>query len=616
MMLYLNVAARNPVYLYPPTNMQGENPAMTDYAHLTWEEPVDSITGTAPAGLLGYNIYRDGEVVGSIDVPALEYYDLNLELITYIYHISAVYDLSFYGFPGETGESALEGPVEVVLCCLLDLPFIENFTTGVFETNQWTAEGNWRIAGQSGNPAPSAEFGADPAEVNYSYSLTSYWISGSGFNDGLIYVDFDLKLDGANNNGTEFLYVDVYNGTEWVNKATYYNGPSFDWLRMHLDLTDEAYGRQFKIRFRAEGENTGNLEYWQIDNINVSRVCLAPVDLNTTFPLGHNYCEILVKWQVPEPTGTVTPGWLEWDSGENADAIGCAGGETFYMASRHTPDQLTEYVGNYLTKIRLFPYQEGGTIVLKVWTGENASQLELSQPVDSYVAGEWNEFELDTPFLITQNMELWFGYTSNTDSAAFVPGVDEGPAVAGYGDLISLDGSLWESLSQAYGIDNNWNLGGFFEPLNKQRNLTSYNIFRDNVLIKSTTETSYIDTVYVGNSVYCYNVTAVYEDCESDFSNTDCYSIYSPCPVGVDDVELSEAAIYPNPSSSMITVSCNALNEVLIYDILGNILKDIRVSSISSNIAVDVNNLTNGVYLVKFITGEGESIVRKMVVKH
>jgi hypothetical protein len=615
LIIVMSLSAQDPLNLIPPANLQGENPPQTDYAHLTWEEPVDSITSTTPAGLLGYNIYRDGEIIGSIDVPALEYFDLNLNLITYIYHISAVYDLTFYGVPGETGESALEGPVEVTLCCLPELPFIENFTTGVFETNQWTAEGNWQIAGQMGNPAPSAEFGADPAEVNYSYSLTSNWLTGTGFNDGLIYVDFDLKLDGANNYGTEFLYVDVYNGTEWINKATYYNGPSFDWLRMHLDITDEAYGRQFKIRFRAEGENTVNLEYWQIDNINVSRVCLAPVDLNTTHPLGHGYCEILVKWHFPEPTGTITPGWLEWDNGENYSAIGCAGGETFYMASRHTPDQLTEYVGNYLTKIRLFPFQDGGTIVLKVWTGENASQLELSQPVASYVAGEWNEFELDTPFLVAENMELWFGYSAYAPLGAYIPGVDAGPAVAGYGDLISINGSEWESLSLAYGIDLNWNLGGFFEPLNNPRGLNNYNIYRDNVLIKSTTETSYIDTVYVGNTDYCYNVTAVYEDCESGFSNTECYPVYEPCPVGVDDIELNEAEIYPNPASFMITITGKSISQVIIYDILGNQLQQKSIPATQESSAVDVRNLANGVYLVKFIKSTGESTVRKLVVK-
>ena len=608
--------AQDTLDLVPPSNFQGESPAMTDYAHLTWEEPVDSITGTAPAGLLGYNIYRDGEVVGSVDVPALEYFDLNLELITYIYHISAVYDLTSYGFPGETGESALAGPVEVTLCCLPELPFIENFTTGMFETNQWTAEGNWQIAGQMGNPAPSAEFDNGPLINNYSNSLTSYWISGTGFNDGDIFLDFDLKLNTTNQSGTEFLYVDVYNGEEWTNKATYDNSQAYDWTRPHLNLTAEAKGEQFKIRFRAEGENSGNIQGWYVDNIEVSRVCAVPFDLTASYPGGFHFCEVLLEWVAPDTTGGITT-WLEWDNSFNADAIGLNDGGTFLVASRYTPAQLAQYTETNLTRIRLFPYADGGTIVLKVWTGTNASQLMVSQPVASYAAGQWNEFALNIPVPVTGTTELWFGYSITHDSTVRVAGVDAGPAVTGYGDMISMDGSLWESMGQAYGLDYNWNLAGYLEPANKSRSLDYYNIYREGEYIGSATETAYTDTIEDAlGEVFCYNVTAVYEDCESEFSNTDCWWQFEPCDVGVDDIDLNDAKIYPTPASSMITVSCNAINEVIIYDILGNILKDIKVSPDDSNIAVDVRILNNGVYLVKLITSKGESIVRKMVVKH
>lgn len=42
-----------------------------------------------------------------------------------------------------------EGPVDLAYICCGELPFIENFNTGLFETNQWTVDpGTWKIPDQ------------------------------------------------------------------------------------------------------------------------------------------------------------------------------------------------------------------------------------------------------------------------------------------------------------------------------------------------------------------------------------------------------------------------------------------------------------------------------------
>ncbi|MBK6963554.1 MAG: hypothetical protein IPH20_06290 [Bacteroidales bacterium] len=114
-------------------------------------------------------------------------------------------------------------------------------------------------------------------------------------------------------------------------------------------------------------------------------------------------------------------------------------GGTFSAAVRFTPTQLGQYNGNYLTKIRFFPYAEG-SFVMKVWTGDNAGNLVLSQPVTTISIVDWNEVSLNTPVLVSGTTELWFGYTVTHTSGIFPACVDVGPAVAGFGDMISLDG--------------------------------------------------------------------------------------------------------------------------------------------------------------------------------
>ena len=83
--------------------------------------------------------------------------------------MTAVYDLTPYGFPGETGESMEEGPAKVMVDFCYDLEFMETWALGNFDDNNWTdRRANWSINGQTGNPAPAAEFTWDPIQTDYA----------------------------------------------------------------------------------------------------------------------------------------------------------------------------------------------------------------------------------------------------------------------------------------------------------------------------------------------------------------------------------------------------------------------------------------------------------------
>jgi hypothetical protein len=193
--------------------------------------------------------------------------------------------------------------------------------------------------------------------------------------------------------------------------------------------------------------------------------------------------------------------WLGWDDGVNADAIGLQGGGTFNVAVRFTPAQLAQYAGTSLTKIRMFPYGPNGLLTLKVWTGANASILVLTQPVTSYVAGQWNEFALDSPIPVTGATELWFGYTVIHTGTDYVAGCDNGPAVSGFGDMISLDGSVWESMATQYGLNYNWNLEGYVETvIGEQKTLSLINNQPIYNSLKKETKTHLIKLASSNNS--------------------------------------------------------------------------------------------------------------------
>jgi hypothetical protein len=155
-----------------------------------------------PENLLGYNVYRDMDFVAyTPHVPEGEfvpqgYVDEGLLPGIYQYTVTAVYDLARYGFPGETGESMHEGPAEVVVDFCYELEFMESWSLGNFDDNNWLTDGaNWSINGQAGNPSPAAEFTWDPIQTDYALAMESYPLCAVGMTEGKIWLDFDLKLD-------------------------------------------------------------------------------------------------------------------------------------------------------------------------------------------------------------------------------------------------------------------------------------------------------------------------------------------------------------------------------------------------------------------------------------
>ncbi|MBK6344595.1 MAG: T9SS type A sorting domain-containing protein [Bacteroidales bacterium] len=635
-------------FLFPARNLEGDMPVYTDYVHLWWDRPEYQIDTTyVIPGLTGYNIYRDNILLAFVEQPLTEFFDLSLAPGIYSYQVKAVYDLGFYGFPGQTDESAATDPIVIDFQWCFQLPFTEYFNTGLFETNQWNVEGNWRIAGQAGSPAPSAEFYYNPATTDYSSALTSFCINGI-HTDGSILLDFDLKHTLTNATGAEYLAIEVFNGSSWLKVAEYSNTESTGWFHKSLDITAEAKGNLFRIRFRAYGSNSLDIFNWMIDNIHVFRECRPPLNLRAEihFP---DTNDVILQWEDPDGGGSGVSAWLGWDNGINDDAIGLTNGGTFSVAVRFTPAQLVQYAGTSLTRIRMFPYAAGGTIALKVWTGANASTLVLIQPVASYTEGVWNEFTLTSPVAVTGATELWFGYTITHAAGSYIAGCDAGPAVAGFGDMISLDGSVWESMSSVYGLDYNWNLNGYVEslanvaslrpltdetvygpgsslvhghlpdlpyalvsdkahPFKAGRGLVGYNVWRDGDLIGNTAENSFTD-IDLDAGWYCYTISAVYEDCESEFTDDYCIVIRS-----VNKTYGEEFIIYPIPAGKSVYFDFQKKEGILLlYNLKGEQVDKFLVSA-GQLFELDVSAFSSGIYFAKFTSVSGEIITGKIIV--
>ena len=118
-------------------------------------------------------------------------------------------------------------------------------------------------------------------------------------------------------------------------------------------------------------------------------------------------------------------------------------------------------------------------------------------------------------------------------------------------------------------------------------NLYRYNnINKDEVIIEVPGEaTTHFDESGLG--AYKYQLTAVYEDCESDFALT---------PDGENFVYIEVTGIEENGNDEIVTVT-------RIYTMNGQCLKH-----------SDINALSNGVYLIQGVTEDGRLVSRKVVI--
>ncbi|HTX88521.1 MAG TPA: T9SS type A sorting domain-containing protein [Bacteroidales bacterium] len=361
------------VYLPPPTNLQVMG--LEDVAMLTWEKPVDTLSGNTPAGLLGYKVYRCDVLHHSVGDPdSLVFYDVSLEVGYYKYAVTAVYDMSYYGSPGDTSESDPAGPIYYNYYCSWKLPFIEPWDQGSFTFQEWSfdpVQGNWGILMTYGNPAPTAYFHSAPDQSNYSYRMKTLTQCTYGYLCADYYLDFDLKLKDSLMTGTEKLTVQFYRDSIWHDLATYYNNGSQDWAAEHFNLPGVA-DKFFKIGFLAEGVDSRNLGSWYVDNIYIDFNCHPPRDPEQESDSAGN---VVLRWRLPEcadPSPDTLPGFFydiyrchhPWTSFQKI--FSGAGKDTVFVDSTVVPGDFYDYfIGEGQLDIEHFPVCEAYSDTLK-----------------------------------------------------------------------------------------------------------------------------------------------------------------------------------------------------------------------------------------------------------
>jgi len=167
----------------------------------------------------------------------------------------------------------------------------------------------------------------------------------------------------------------------------------------------------------------------------------------------------LTHSNVPGPNSDAVV--IRYDDGVNSSAIGLNGAGATWETSTYWPaSTMAGYVGLEITEIDVFIMAQASAFVLKFYGQDTptAPGALLYEQAFSPADTSWNNIVLTTPLPIAGD-DLWIGYSLfDPGDNIFPAGTDAGPALAGFGDMLSLDGVTFESMSISYGLNYNWNI--------------------------------------------------------------------------------------------------------------------------------------------------------------
>jgi hypothetical protein len=216
----------------------------------------------------------------------------------------------------------------------------ETWQSGSFLTNGWTVQGqNWTVSTAIGKPMPSAMFDWWPPAMNYEQSLISKLIAGQ--NSSVLRLKYDIFLNNYGTTSLNQMAVELWDGAAWHLLKNYTNSQGdIQWTSQDLDIS--AYsGLTFKIRFRAYGDESDDINNWNIDNI-VVEAQESPAIAGECV-LGYNfYVNNILFGVAPDTFFQIPPSWIQYGNQYNGCVAavygsGISAQDCYSFTSRYLP---------------------------------------------------------------------------------------------------------------------------------------------------------------------------------------------------------------------------------------------------------------------------------------
>ncbi len=123
-----------------------------------------------------------------------------------------------------------------------------------------------------------------------------------------------------------------------------------------------------------------------------------------------------------------------------------------------------------------------------------------------------------------------------------------------------------------------------------------YSIYRDGQRIGHSSETDFIDYTATSSQSYRYTVTGTTGNLESNPSN----EVYVDWTTAIGETSEAQAStLYPNPTSSVVHIESQGLQEVGLFNLMGQEI--VHQAATNNQVTIDMSALPEGTYFVKLI---------------
>ncbi|TVQ90686.1 MAG: M6 family metalloprotease domain-containing protein [Bacteroidetes bacterium] len=330
--------------------------------------------------------------------------------------------------------------------------------------------------------------------------------------------------------------------------------------------------------------------------------------------------------------------WLYWDDGHSAGSVGLSAGGVFQVAARFTPEDLMQFTTYSISALKVYVNDIATSAAVKIWQGENSSLLtEYVSKSFTQVGKSWNLVELDEPFKINPDQELWIGAEFDDPGANVFPaGRNFSTEHNGKGNMLRMDvddPEAWVLLSD-HNVTGNWSLQAmifdagldvqFFDIVLKVNPPGWGTVsgqgsfaFDSHHTVIAQAEENYEFVSWTENG------EVVSEDAEYGFiitSDRKLTANFLPFTTAVLPQKGDEQyiSVYPNPASSWLNIDIgkgHQFHTAEFYNSKGTRVfkKEISVSN-PLHIRIDLEGMSQGVYMLLF-NGETGNISRKIILK-
>ena len=420
----------------------------------------------------------------------------------------------------------------------------------------------------------------------------------------------------------------------------YYNrlkiGESTSLTFTHLS---PSYGTQ---TYSVSAVYAGGIES---DFVNVSIEVMeykAPADVSVTYTASLQ--QVAIQWEPPVYEQTIY-----WGESNAMYQITLHKTIPFYFGQTWHKSDLQQLHKKTITAVKFIPVRDNSYEIYIV-----QGKRTYRQQVTDFIAGQTNAIQLNTPFTIDSEEDLFVSFYITKLSANNYPAVcDGGPAVQGKGNIYSFDGKNWYNLYDDIKNPEDYNYNFFVAavvssiekdisiaddnpssrsgyalsslttelqvaslPLPETVTLrsmrpaafpeaTNYHIYRDNIRIASVPPVPrrYLDDLPSRKTFY--QVSAVYNGFEGQRSAT-----VSIDPVSNLSVESNEIQIYPSVFTNQVKLSgYERIKKIEVYTVTGRL--SLRIDNPDNIIYTE--SLQSGLYFFRIYTADNTFTVLRGV---